>query len=289
MHGSSLKRMSWFVQNWLNSLPGRLSVLDVGSCEVAGGSYRTLFPLDRFDYKGLDMTPGPNVDIAPALPYHWTEVASDSFDVVISGQAFEHMEFFWLAAAEMARCLKPNGLLCIIAPRGFERHRYPVDCYRFDADGMIAIARWCNLLPLHASSNLQPEADSPGWHIENCEDSLLIARKPTNWPGPVKPGDYKFIAPDIKKLETGLVNPAPRPQKINESENENRALRKTLIDMADQFAEERKAYERTLAEMDKELQIMRKAVAEYEGSNSWKLTRPLRYLGKMARQLGKFK
>lgn len=145
------------------------------------------------------MTAGANVDIVPQNPYQWKEIADSSFDAVISGQAFEHIEFFWVTAVEMARAIKPGGLLCIIAPRGFNRHRHPVDCYRFDADGMIAIARWCNLHVLHASTAMAPDGAPSDWNSRGSEDSLLVACKPYDWRGPVDPGSYVFVAPDIKR------------------------------------------------------------------------------------------
>lgn len=146
--------MQWFVQNHLRN-GEKYRVLDVGSYGV-NGTYKEIFASQPFEYVGLDMQAGPNVDIVPANPYIWKEIASDSFDVVISGQAFEHIEFFWLTMKEIARVVRPGGLICIIAPRGFGFHRYPVDCYRFDVDGMVALARYCNLKPLHASTNRAP-------------------------------------------------------------------------------------------------------------------------------------
>lgn len=77
------------------------------------------------------MEEGPNVDVVLKNPYDWDAIESDSFDLVISGQAFEHIEFFWKTMEEMTRVLKKDGLLCLIAPNGFGEHRYPVDCYRF--------------------------------------------------------------------------------------------------------------------------------------------------------------
>lgn len=132
-------------------------------------------------------------------------MTSDSFDAVISGQAFEHAEFFGVTMAEMARVLKPGGLMCVIAPRGFERHRYPVDCYRFDADGMVALARYCNLTPLHASTNLAPAGAPREWYSEWWADSLLVAQKPVNWTGMLDVETYEFEAPDIDKLSGGFV------------------------------------------------------------------------------------
>lgn len=203
MHTSSLNRMKWFVDNYLvNQIQQadeqRLYILDVGSCNV-NGSYKVFFPPNKFIYTGLDMAEGQNVDIVPNNPYVWDKVKSNFYDVVISGQAFEHIEFFWITILEMVRVLKPGGLLCLIAPRGFGRHRYPVDCYRFDVDGMIAIARWANLHILHASTDASPEGTQDVWHHQGKEDSLLIATKPYDWHGVVDVNNYKFSIPDISR------------------------------------------------------------------------------------------
>ena len=205
MHKSSLLRMEWFVQNYLAEFAGPAKVLDVGSCDV-NGSYRQFFEGQRFIYTGLDMVKGPNVDIVPRYAYRWAEIASDSFDIVISGQALEHVEFFWITVAEMVRVLRKGGLLCIIAPRGFELHRYPVDCYRFDADGMVALARYCNMFPLHASTNIAPEGVSSDWFIEGCADSMLVAQKPKNWNGLLNAHEYVFQDADMEALATGFVS-----------------------------------------------------------------------------------
>lgn len=270
MHGSSLCRMRWFVENFLADARGR-RVLDIGSCDVAGGTYKQFFPADRFFYQGLDLVPGPNVDIVPKLPYWWPELPDNSFDVVISGQAFEHMEFFWLAAAEMARILKNEGLMCVVAPRGFARHRYPVDCYRFDADGMIAIARFCGLVPLHASMDMAPEPSCAGWHLEEQEDAFLIAQKPLPWPGIARAATYTFAQPDAEKLCGDFVpceKPLPPPMVPLP---EHTAILQELHRQLEQK-------EAILSLLGEELAQLRRLVAGYEQSNSWRLTKPLRAL-----------
>jgi SAM-dependent methyltransferase len=177
-------RMQWFVANYLTprmegsaGAAGKMRVLDVGSYDV-NGSYKQFFNTPCYDYTGLDMEAGPNVDIVPSSPYAWKEIETDAFDVVVSGQALEHIEFFWLTVSEMVRVLRKDGILCLIAPNGFAEHRYPVDCYRFFTDGMIALARYTNLDVLHAHTDCQPSIEDSGWHIDNREDSMLIARKP---------------------------------------------------------------------------------------------------------------
>lgn len=206
MHESSILRMKWFVENYASRLTqDEVRVLDVGSYDV-NGSYKPLFSEERYAYCGLDMSEGPNVDIVLGNPYDWSEIETDAFDVVISGQAFEHIEFFWITMSEMARVLKQDGLMCVIAPNGFGEHRYPVDCYRFFSDGMIALARYVSLEPLHAHTNCAPQSDSEGWYSETEADSVLVAKKP--YSGEVRPLDlktYTCIPADQEALRSGLV------------------------------------------------------------------------------------
>jgi SAM-dependent methyltransferase len=139
MHDSSLVLMSRF----LKMLPDTpLNILDVGSYDV-NGSYKNLIKNPKWKYVGLDMSPGPNVDIVapPETPF---PIPDSSFDVVISGQCFEHCEAPWLLIKEVERVCKPGGMIAIIAPWNFPIHRYPVDCWRILPDGMTyLLTKWC--------------------------------------------------------------------------------------------------------------------------------------------------
>jgi SAM-dependent methyltransferase len=110
------------------------------------------------------MVEGPNVDIAVKSPYKWNEINDNYCDVVISGQAFEHIEFPWITISEITRIVKPCGLVCIIAPNGLGLHRYPVDCWRYYSDGMIALAKYAGLEVLHVSVNQAPKNASLEWY-----------------------------------------------------------------------------------------------------------------------------
>lgn len=205
MHKSSLIRMEWFAETFLPRDDRRLKILDVGSYNV-NGCYRDYFPQERFDYTGLDMQAGPNVDIVPRSLYNWTEIETDSFDVVISGQVFEHSEFFWLTAAEMTRVLKKDGYMCVIAPNGFLEHRYPVDCWRFFTDGMIAIARYLNLEVLHAHTNCAPSPEHADWYSKVKADAMLVARKPyAGKAQTVDPETYQCVPADQAAVRSGLI------------------------------------------------------------------------------------
>lgn len=210
MHESSYLRMQWFVETHVQPSTVPLCVLDVGSYGV-NGCYRPLFPTPQFAYSGLDMAPGPNVDLVPAKPYHWSEIQDNAYDIVISGQAFEHIEFFWVTLGEMARVLAPNGLLCVIAPRNFVRHRHPVDCYRFDEDAMLALARYGNLVPLHVSMELAPSGAPQEWY-GGRGDAMLVARKPEDWAGMLQVAEYTFAPADLPQLRTGFLSKSEQPR-----------------------------------------------------------------------------
>lgn len=217
MHNSSILRMKWFVDNYASKInKDEVRILDVGSYDV-NGSYKNLFKDEKYKYQGLDMEKGPNVDIIMKNPYNWNDIETDSFDIVISGQAFEHAEFFWITMSEMTRVLKKDGLLCVIVPNGFGEHRYPVDCYRFFTDGMIALARYVGLESLHAHTNCAPESNSSGWYSETKADSVLIARKP--YEGQVKYVDlnsYECVPANQEELRTDLKTYGPKNKKLSE-------------------------------------------------------------------------
>lgn len=129
MHPESFARMA----RELKRTPGQ-NVLDVGAYDV-NGSYRPICEALGKSYTGLDIVAGPNVDIVAADPYRY-QIPDGSFDIVISGQAMEHVEQPWRWVPELARVLKPGGTLIIITHHNYPEHRYPVDCWRILPDGM---------------------------------------------------------------------------------------------------------------------------------------------------------
>lgn len=208
MHRSSILRMQWFIDTYTADMttPG-VRVLDVGSRDTQGDSYRRLFGAPKFHYTGLDMESGPNVDVVLDAPYDWRRLATDSFDIVVSGQAFEHIEFFWITMTEMTRVLAKGGLLCLIAPNGFGEHRYPVDCYRFFTDGMVALARYVELDLLHAHTNSAPSAAHSEWYSRTLKDAMLVARKPyAGHPRHPDPLTYTCAPADHQRLRSGMVS-----------------------------------------------------------------------------------
>lgn len=158
MHETSFMAMKHLLQR-LVPRQTQVSVLDVGSqiAEAGQTSYRDIVDsMDGASYTGLDVAPGRNVDVVATDAYKFP-LPSDAFDVVISGQAFEHIEFPWLTMLEIARVLKPGGVSIVIAPSSGVEHRYPQDCWRYYPDGMRALGKWAKLDCVAAYTNW-PEA-----------------------------------------------------------------------------------------------------------------------------------
>lgn len=178
MHKSAMRRMKWFVDNYIpKDTP--VKVLDIGSYNV-NGCYKSFFGYTQVQYTGLDLTPGPNVDFVPNDPYSWTELADETFDFVISGNAFEHIEYPWLTMKEIYRVLKTGGFACILAPFAHVEHRYPVDCYRYFSDGFKALAKWADLDIIEVTVGGIPNGTTdPDWvsTIDNYDDTVGIFGK----------------------------------------------------------------------------------------------------------------
>ncbi len=176
MHRSSRDNMRAFRTKYLEARTNEpLYILDLGSLDV-NGSYRDLFAVPPWRYCGVDLAAGQNVDLVLRDPYCWREIPSNSVDVLISGQAFEHIEFFWLTMLEIGRVLKPEGICCLIAPSSGFEHRHPVDCWRFYPDGFAALARFASLTVAEVyrrQGTTAPEDEADLWR-----DTVLVCRKP---------------------------------------------------------------------------------------------------------------
>ncbi|MBQ3402682.1 MAG: class I SAM-dependent methyltransferase [Synergistaceae bacterium] len=153
------------------------------------GCMRPLFDGLDAEYIGLDIEAGPNVDVVMNEPYKWDNLEDESFDFVISANAFEHIEFPWLTIKEIYRKLKQGGFACIHAPLSIPEHRYPVDCYRYYPDGFRALGKWGGFQVISATVGGVPSMSAPKeW--DEFNDSLMILLKSDK---PVNPDDYPVL------------------------------------------------------------------------------------------------
>jgi SAM-dependent methyltransferase len=168
--------MGDFVKKYLFQYADReLKIADIGSQDV-NGSYYPLFSNPKWKYFGCDIAEGKNVDIVLEDVYDWKSIRSNTFDVIVSGQAFEHIEYFWVTMMEISRVMKYGAICCILAPSGGYEHQYPVDCWRFYPDGFKALSKYAGLEVVEVLTDWNPIQYADGGEI--WKDSILVCKKP---------------------------------------------------------------------------------------------------------------
>lgn len=129
----------------------RISVLDVGSRIVKGqDSIRSLIDTNHFDYTGVDIVPGPGVDIV--LGSEGLLGLTGEFDVIFASSVFEHCDDPFELMHEIGLVLRHGGIAQIVTPLRPIEHCRP-DNWRIMPDGFRRLV----------------EKETKGLLIEKCE------------------------------------------------------------------------------------------------------------------------
>jgi SAM-dependent methyltransferase len=162
VHQSAYKHMGMCINRYMKR-NRHYRVLDVGSRVVVDGHLNHRPLLDGYDaeYIGADINPGPNVDVVMKKPYR-IPLKSNSVDVAMSSQAFEHIPFPWATVLEMSRIVKPGGLMFIIAPSRGHVHG-AMDSWRYYPDSMRSLAAWSRMEIVERYTDTPPRR--PGSHF----------------------------------------------------------------------------------------------------------------------------
>lgn len=147
MHQSSRENMRQCFARYAKLIPttgAQPTVLEVASANV-NGSYRDDVMRFGFDYIAAGTDAQAEPDILLKDPYR-IPVGEKTFDIIISGQMLEHCAFFWDSFKEMARIVRDEGFIFLIAPSAGSKQRYPVDYYRFFPDAYQALADHAGIL-----------------------------------------------------------------------------------------------------------------------------------------------
>jgi len=126
-------------RDWIEKCSATLSplgkttkVLEIGSWiapNQEGIVCRTTIAPVVGEYVGLDMRAGPGVDVvadAKAIPF-----PENHFDVIISTDCYEHVDWPRDVTHEAFRVLKRGGVFYLTTVFDFEIHGYPSDFWRF--------------------------------------------------------------------------------------------------------------------------------------------------------------
>ena len=197
MHQSAYDHMALCIEKFMPN-DRHYRVLDLGGRLSPGQkmTHRKLLAGFDMQYVALDVQPGNNVDIVMKKPYT-IPAPSRSADILLSGQVFEHIPFFWATMLEIARVLRPGGRAFITAPsRGHVHSTY--DCWRYYPDGYRAMAAHSGLTLLEAHTDFPPKDD-------HRHDFTAIDRSRSYWGDSVgvfeKPARY----PHVRAAVVGTV------------------------------------------------------------------------------------
>ena len=85
MHQSSFLAMENFKNRYLD-VNTNLDILDIGSFDSNQDpfNYGLLFNEKNWNYYGMDIKEGSNVDLVVSDIYNWVEINDESYDVVVS-------------------------------------------------------------------------------------------------------------------------------------------------------------------------------------------------------------
>jgi SAM-dependent methyltransferase len=143
-------------------------VLEVGARAVNGSLRPILEAWGPATYVGVDLEPGPGVDLicpAEALVERFGEAA---FEVVVSTEVIEHVEDWRAVLSNMKRVLAPDGLLLLTTRSpGYPYHAWPHDFWRYTPEDMRAIFADFEI------QALEPDPGRPG--------VFLKARRPVDF------------------------------------------------------------------------------------------------------------
>jgi SAM-dependent methyltransferase len=127
-------------------------------------------------------------------------IADGAYDVVLSGQVFEHVRKPWRWLPELARVCRHGGHVVTISPVSWPYHEAPIDCWRAYPEGLRALyeeaglrvveSRWetlekRGLLPRcprpisdHAPGFWFKLARLLHWPLARSYDAITIGKKP---------------------------------------------------------------------------------------------------------------
>jgi hypothetical protein len=118
--------------HFLQELEGVRSgtVLEIGSRARSAITRRGSVP-SHLKYIGVDILPGPNVDVVGDVHNLGPLFSAGQFVAAFSFSVFEHLAMPWKVALELNRVLVPGGLVFTQTHQSWPMHEEPWDFWRF--------------------------------------------------------------------------------------------------------------------------------------------------------------
>jgi GT2 family glycosyltransferase/SAM-dependent methyltransferase len=295
MHPSALEFGSIFFETYCKDRVD-IVIVDVGSQDV-NGSLRDVSP-NNAKYIGVDFVSGKNVDIILNDPYK-LPFENGSVDVVVCSSVFEHSQFFWVLFLEIMRILKPDGLFYLNVPSNGYIHRYPVDCWRFYPDSALALVAWAVRNGFHPAllESFVGEKKSLSIEHDAWNDFVAIFVKDRKYQDVHKLRVVSSL-PEYSNAycDNGFIDPKPSlftddfliiSDQSDEIANLNQVVREREVEIANlnQVVREREV---EIANLNQVVEVQVAEIRSFVNSNSWKLTLPFRFGGRLIRRFRYF-
>ena len=140
--------ISWVAKNINKEEISDKKIIEVGSYDVNGNVRCIVELLEPAEYIGADIVRGPSVDIVCAAENLVEKFGKESFDVIISTCALEHLKDWKKAISNIKNICKQNGIILIIVPSNWSYHEHPYDFWRYNKDDIKNIFSDCSILAL---------------------------------------------------------------------------------------------------------------------------------------------
>jgi len=171
-------------------------VLEIGSRARSGITRRHLVP-EKLGYVGLDIMPGPNVDLVGDAHELSAIVGGRKFVAAFSLSVFEHLAMPWKVVLELNRALAAGGLVFVNTPQTWPLHDEPWDFWRFSIHSWPCLFNARTGFEIIRAGQGEPARVHPMWDAPVVRDmplspaylgSNVIARKISEtslaWPVP---------------------------------------------------------------------------------------------------------
>lgn len=182
MHDNSQRIFLEFARSYF--APGQ-RVLEIGP-DDSPSTYRRLIDVTPLRWETLDLAADTTIVPGRALDHLTSSeiefpLASDQFDIVLSGQVIEHVRRPWRWLPECARVCKPGGWVITICPVSWPYHEAPIDCWRMYPEGLRALYEDAGLVieqVTTASLAPMPSLLRHRWFLAKQAVKALCGREP---------------------------------------------------------------------------------------------------------------
>jgi SAM-dependent methyltransferase len=120
-------------------------VLDAGSGNTNEQRIRAELIATGAALQTLDFMAGDGIDLVADITS--TGLPSASYDVVVCLQVLEHVQEPAAVCRELARLVKPGGLVAISAPQSYWLHNLPYHYFHFTREGLALLCHEAGLEP----------------------------------------------------------------------------------------------------------------------------------------------